>query len=398
MRGLELGQSAGARDVSQLPARWLLAIVTAHQATASTFDQGVPVLTPYLQQLLGLSLGFAAVVGTAGNLGRAIASVPIGWLADRLGGRRVLTAAGLVLALLLVAVSLSRTVWVVGCLLVIGGICTASSTPAGSRAIIDAYPARGRAVPLGVRQTGVPIGGLAAGITLPLIAEHGSVRAALLALAATALLGGLLTTALPRHHPAAPPHTDPATGRAPPPSRSLAAIASWGAILVIGQFGFLAFALPYLIHAAGRSSLVAAGAIAIAQTGAVVGRVWWSWLGTEERRRLAHGHTIPDRGHRRLPDGRSRAGHPGLAVVRPHVRIRRHSDGLERPVGGCRGRVGPSEPRGKRSRNGPDAGESRLGAGTLAARCGLLAIRLLPHHVAPARIAARVQLASGPRT
>lgn len=87
----------------------------------------------------------------------------------------------------------------VGCLLVAGGICTASSPPADSRAVIDLYryPPRGRAVPLGVRQTGVPIGGLAAGIALPLIAGHGSVRAELLALAGTALLGGLLTTALP---------------------------------------------------------------------------------------------------------------------------------------------------------------------------------------------------------
>jgi len=54
--------------------RWLLAIVTAHQATAPTFDQGLPFLTPYLQQMPGLSLGFAAVVATVGNLERAIGS------------------------------------------------------------------------------------------------------------------------------------------------------------------------------------------------------------------------------------------------------------------------------------------------------------------------------------
>jgi MFS family permease len=232
--------------------------------------------------MLGLSLGFATVVATVGNLGRATASLPVGWLADRLGGRRVLTAAGLILALLLIAVSLSRSVWMVDCLLFTGGICTASPPPAGSRAVIDLYPPRGRAVPLGMRQTGVPIGGLAAGIALPLITGHGSVRAALLALAGTALLGGLLTTALPwaRRSTVGP-------RRVLRPSRSLAAIASWGAILVVGQFGFLAFALPYLIRVVGRSSLVAAGAIAIAQTGAVIGRVWWSWLVKEGRRRLA---------------------------------------------------------------------------------------------------------------
>jgi MFS family permease len=81
--------------------------------------------------MLGLSLGFAAVVATVGNLGRVIASLLVGWLADRLWGRRMLTVAGLILALLLIAVSLSRSVLVVGCLLVTGGICTASSPPAG---------------------------------------------------------------------------------------------------------------------------------------------------------------------------------------------------------------------------------------------------------------------------
>lgn len=149
MRRLEPGYCTGSREASRLPARCLLAIVTAHQATAPTFDQGLPFLTPCLQQMLGLSLGFAAVVATVGNLGRVIASLPVGWLADRLGGRCVLTAAGLILALLLIAVSLSRSAWVVGCLLVTGGICTASSPPAGSRAVIDLSPPRGRAMPLG---------------------------------------------------------------------------------------------------------------------------------------------------------------------------------------------------------------------------------------------------------
>ena len=85
MRRLEPGYCTGSREASRLPARWLLAIVTAHQATAPTFDQGLPFLTPYLQQMLGLSLGFAAVVATVGNLERAIASLRVGWLADRLG-------------------------------------------------------------------------------------------------------------------------------------------------------------------------------------------------------------------------------------------------------------------------------------------------------------------------
>ena len=58
--------------------------------------------------MLGPSLAFAAVVATVGNLGRAIVSLPVGWLADRLGGRRVLTAAGLILALLLIAAPASR--------------------------------------------------------------------------------------------------------------------------------------------------------------------------------------------------------------------------------------------------------------------------------------------------
>jgi hypothetical protein len=40
----------------------------------------MPILTPFLQQMLGLSLGFAAVVSTVGNLGRAIAAALGPWL------------------------------------------------------------------------------------------------------------------------------------------------------------------------------------------------------------------------------------------------------------------------------------------------------------------------------
>ena len=103
----------------------------------------------------------------------------------------------------------------------------------------------------------------------------------------------------------------------------------------------------------GCSGLVAAGAIAIAQTGAVIGRVWWSWLGKEGRRRLAMATLSLAAGTAAcLTDGSTPAGHPDLAVVRPCVRLRRHSDRMERPVGGCRGRPGPAAPRGKRSRLG----------------------------------------------
>jgi MFS family permease len=229
----------------------------------------------------------------------------------------VLTAAGLILALLLIAVSLSRSAWVVGCLLVTGGICTASSPPAGSRAVIDLYPPRGRAMPLGVRQTGVPIGGLAAGIALPLIAGHGSVRAALLALAGTALLGGLLTTALPWGHLGAPQHGRPA------PCASTVAVAS--SYCQLGRHPgrravrLPGFALPYLIRVVGRSSLVTAGAIAIAQTGTVIGRVGWSWLVKEGRRRLAMvtSKSVPEAYKSyRLRPGQSAAGDLSRSIAK----------------------------------------------------------------------------------
>jgi MFS family permease len=282
-----LGRAA--QGVRRVCGRRILAIVTVHQATASMFDQGVPVLTLYLQQALGVSLGFAAAIATVSNLGRAAASIPIGRLSDRMGGRRVLTIAGFMLGSSLGVVSLLHGVWSVSCLLVMGGICTAASTPAGSRAIIDAYPPGRRAVPLGIRQTGVPIGGLIVGFSLPLIAQAASVQAALLTLAAAGLLGGLLALVLPRSG-----RTSRARSQAPRPAVAgpaawRNATACWGAILVIGQFGFLAFALPYLVRALGRSSLAGAGVIVMAQVGAIIGRVWWSWLAGSGagRRRLA---------------------------------------------------------------------------------------------------------------
>src|SRR5207244_7694641 len=89
---------------------------------------------------------------------------------DRIGERTVLVAGGVVSGAL-VALAAATPLPGLLALFVLAGIASAASTPAGGRLVLVAFPRRRRGLALGLRQTGIPIGGLIAASVLPWIAH-----------------------------------------------------------------------------------------------------------------------------------------------------------------------------------------------------------------------------------
>src|SRR6202048_3581535 len=87
----------------------------------------------------------------------------------RLSGRAMRLA-------LLAATLFASYWWIVACIGVFGA-GYAASTPAGGRAIL-AWFDRDRGLAMGIRQTGVPVGGLFGALTLPLVAHVAGYRGA----------------------------------------------------------------------------------------------------------------------------------------------------------------------------------------------------------------------------
>ncbi|MDR6265598.1 MFS transporter [Roseobacter sp. N2S] len=170
------------------------------------------------------------------------------------------------------------------------GLGYGPSAPAGSDLLMRVTPKRRRATIFSIKQAGVPLGGLAAGLVLPAIAAHfGGVgaaltTAALLALAAAAALGfwkGTVEdapTARPaisfRHMLLAPVRLMGLLLR----SRQLRLITAAGFCLGIAQGVIMGFFPVFLSDHAGWSLVASGAAFAVLQALGVGGRVVMGWL------------------------------------------------------------------------------------------------------------------------
>ncbi len=152
-------------------AAWrLLAAALVSQVGVSVVEQGIPTLTGFIKDDLGLTAAAAGLTVSSFTVGRVVGSYAAGLAADRIGERRVLVGGGVATGLL-VALAVSAPLPALVLLLALAGVASAASTPAGGRLVLLAFPRNRRGLALGLRQTGIPIGGLVAAVLLPWIAH-----------------------------------------------------------------------------------------------------------------------------------------------------------------------------------------------------------------------------------
>ncbi len=262
----------------------LLGAALVAQLGISIVEQGIPTLTGFLKVDLGVSAATAGLVVSAFTFGRIFGSYGAGVAADRLGERRVLIAGGLLTGAL---VGIAVTMPLAGLipLLVVAGIASAASTPAGGRLVLVAFPPDRRGLALGLRQTGIPLGGLLAAALLPWIAHVADWR---WSLAAAGAIAALAVVPLVLSHVRDGPHAGVGRPRGPSPARdrNVRLLTIWGCLLVSGQYALIAFLALDLRQDAGLSLAEASFLVAVAQGGGVVGRIAW---GAWSDRTLAHG-------------------------------------------------------------------------------------------------------------
>jgi MFS family permease len=266
-------------------AAWqLLVAALVSQVGISVVEQGIPTLTGFIKSDLGLSAAGAGVVVSSFTLGRVLGSYAAGVAADRVGERRVLVAGGVLTGVMVgVAVMLPLAALVV--CLVAAGVASAASTPAGGRLVLLAFPRNRRGFALGVRQTGVPIGGLLAAVLLPWLAHVFGWRWSLGVagvIAAVSVLP-LVFSRTERFEPAG--QVPGQSGWSPFRDRTVMLLSVWGCLLVSGQYALIAFFALDLEHGVGLALATASLLLATAQAFGVVGRVAWGGLSDRLLRR-----------------------------------------------------------------------------------------------------------------
>lgn len=259
--------------------RWtILALGTAAQASYSAVFLGLPVLAPVLRADYDLSLAEIGLALATVSIGSTLTLFPWGLLADRIGERTVLGLGLGACAAALVAAAFASSFGSLFVALTIAGAAGASVNAASGRAVMGWFEAGQRGLALGIRQTAIPLGGVAAALVLPPVTEAGGLRAGLLVLA-----GGCLATALAgviglREAPPGPEEAHIGAIH-PVRDRRIWRLAVASALLVGAQLSILAFTVLFLHGERGLSTAVAAAVLAIMQVlgaGLRIGMGRWS--------------------------------------------------------------------------------------------------------------------------
>jgi MFS family permease len=163
---------------------------SAAQAACSFMVLGLPAIGPQLRQQFGLSLVALGALLATMQLGTGVGLVWAGKAADRWGARAATRAGSVGTAVGLLAGAAAPSVAGLYAGLFLAGIASAVIPVAGASAIFRTYPMRRRAWALGVRQVGVPVGGMVSAICVPVLDLAGGARLVLAAGAVVIAAGG----------------------------------------------------------------------------------------------------------------------------------------------------------------------------------------------------------------
>lgn len=255
------------------------------QALASAAVLAPTVVAPLIAGALEMSVAMIGVYISVVYLSAMVASVLSGPVIGAIGGIRVSQLCLLVCAagLCLIASS-SFVLAAVGAVLV--GLAYGPLTPASSDVLIRSSPPRRMSVIYSLKQTGVPLGGVLAGLVLPALALRTEWNWALVAIAAGCVacaivimpfrraLDGELTGRVIR--PRMREIFDPV--RLIVRNRNLRILAFGSLVLSATQVSFSVYLVTFLTQSLHWQIVAAGVALSVSQAFGAGGRVLWGWV------------------------------------------------------------------------------------------------------------------------
>ncbi|MEW9547506.1 MFS transporter [Nonomuraea sp. NPDC050783] len=229
----------------------MLGAATFTQAAAGFFVQGIGAMGVQLRQELGVSAAQLGLLLSAAQLVPLVGLLVAGELLDRYDERWVVGAGALVVAASLGVGSQAPGYPALLLVLLVVGAGYSTIQPGGSKSVASWFGASQRGLAMGVRQAGLPLGGVLAAAALPALAEVAGWRATLAAGALVAFLGAVAFMSFCRRPPLPPPgasgsrptartpHGNQPTARAPHGNQPAARRLHGRAEVVRGRWGLL---------------------------------------------------------------------------------------------------------------------------------------------------------------
>jgi len=261
--------------------RWaVLVLVTLAHALGALAVLSVAPLSPFLLDALHLSRAQVGLLLPAVYLGGVLMSLPAGWITDRLGVRVTLGVGQAVIGVLVLVAALAGSLGTLLACLVLAGFGFSVLNPATGKAVLEWFPPHGRGLAMGIKQTGLTLGGLVGALALPPLALGAGWRSALAAGGALALVSAAVTLVAYRtpaaRSPAAPAPW-PRLGELRVFLRRPGVIVVFlsGLALSVAQSSVLAHLAIYARETFALSPVAAGQMLALAQAGGTASRLAW---------------------------------------------------------------------------------------------------------------------------
>jgi sugar phosphate permease len=265
-------------------APWVaLALATLAHALGSFSALAVAPLTPFLLDALHLTRAQVGLLLPAAYLGGVAMSLPAGWLTDRAGVRATLASGLTVIGLMVALASIADTLGGILVCLVGAGFGFSVLNPATGKAVLDWFPPRRRGVAMGIKQTGLTLGGVGGALLLPPLAATSDWRHALVVAGVTSVVCALVVVlAYPRRRVArvAVAHDRARLGELPQFLRrpGVLVVLACGFALSMTQSSLLAYLTLYGREVLSLTAVEAARLLALAQVGGTASRLAWGMV------------------------------------------------------------------------------------------------------------------------
>jgi MFS family permease len=239
--------------------------------TAASFSAlSLATLAPRIRVTFDLSTVEVGLIGSAVYVGAATSAVLFGRLTDRVGPGRVITATlgAMATGLIVAAVAGTAVVFFLG--VAVAGLGYGGVNPP-TNLLADTRRNRRRGTAMGVKQTGIPLGGVLAGALLPVVAASLGWRLTLLLPIGLCLLLALGSWSLRGPRDPSPGAVDDRPRVRMRGNRGFL----FGSVMGGVQVTVFTYLVVYLVDARGFTAPAAGVAFSLALAGGVLGRVAW---------------------------------------------------------------------------------------------------------------------------
>lgn len=173
--------------------KWIMLIfATITQATATLITYGVGAFALFWKEEYSLTNMQSGLLVSVVNIGPLFCMLFVGRLLDRYNEKLLITISSFLLGgSLLLTNIVNEFTGLLFVLLLVGAFYSVSQ-PGGSKVIIKWFSKENRGLAMGIRQAGIPIGGMLAGVLIPFLTIKYNVAYAINIIACICIIGGFL--------------------------------------------------------------------------------------------------------------------------------------------------------------------------------------------------------------